>query len=128
MSLFDHPPEGIQLAPAEPRLAAAGAQVRLREVDLGRVQDQNDLMLAFANDLCISAAFGRNWNALYDVLSDPQSAPDRLALVLCDYPTFERHHAKLAAELKRVLLGAQQVLTAQGKALWVLSDLPDSAG
>ncbi|AWN23335.1 nuclease inhibitor [Deinococcus irradiatisoli] len=128
MNLFDHPPEGIQLAPAEPRLAAAGAQVRLREVDLGRVRDKADLMLAFANDLSLGAAFGRNWDALYDVLSDPDQAPGRLALVLCDFPTFERQQPRLAAELRRVLVGAQQELASTGKSLWLLSDLPDSVG
>ncbi|WP_161883287.1 barstar family protein [Deinococcus alpinitundrae] len=126
MSVFDDLPQGIQPAPAEPRLVAAGAQVRLREVTLSAVQDKNDLMLAFANDLALSATFGRNWDALYDVLSDPDTAPQRLALVLCDYPDFERRHARLAAELQQVLLDAQKALAGAGKALWLLSDLPES--
>ena len=128
MSIFDGPPQGIQPAPAEPRLAAAGAQVRLREVTLSAVQDKSDLMLAFANDLALDASFGRNWDALYDVLSDPDVAPPRLALVLCDYPDFERRHARLAAELRQVLLDAQNALAGAGKALWLLSDLPESEG
>lgn len=128
MSIFDDPPQGIQPAPAEPRLVAAGAQVRLREVTLSAVQDKDDLMLAFANDLALNATFGRNWDALYDVLSDPDTAPPRLALVMCDYPDFERRHAKLAAELKQVLLDAQKALAGAGKALWLLSELPESEG
>lgn len=126
MSIFDDPPQGVQPAPAEPRLLAAGAQVRLREVTLSNVQDKGDLMLAFAGDLDFSFSFGRNWDALYDVLSDPDTAPPRLALVLCDYPDFERRHARLAAELRQVLLDAQQALAGAGKMLWLLSELPES--
>ena len=126
MSVFDDPPQGIQSAPAEPRMVAAGAQVRLREVTLSGVQDKDDLMLAFANDLALNASFGRNWDALYDVLSDPDTAPPRLALVLCDYPDFERRHAKLAAELRQVLLDAQAALAGAQKSLWLLSDLPEN--
>ena len=128
MSIFDSPPDGIQPAPAEPRLVAAGAQVRLREIDLGHVHDKDDLMLAFANDLTLNSSFGRNWDALYDVLSDPEAMPDKLALVLCDYPDFQRHHARLAAELSHVLQEAQNALAASGKALWLLWDLPESEG
>ncbi len=126
MSVFDDPPQGIQPAPAEPRMVAAGAQVRLREVTLSGVRDKDDLMLVFANDLALNASFGRNWDALYDVLSDPDTAPPRLALVLCDYPDFERRHAKLAAELRQVLLDAQAALAGAQKSLWLLSDLPEN--
>ncbi|TSA87318.1 barstar family protein [Deinococcus detaillensis] len=128
MSIFESPPEGIQPAPAEPRMVAAGAQVRLREVNLGNVSDKDDLMLAFANDLTLTPNFGRNWDALYDVLSDPEQVPERLALVLCSYPDFERQHPKLAAQLTSVLLDAQTALAARGKALWLLSDVPESEG
>ena len=128
MSIFDDAPDGIQPAPAEPRLVAAGAQVRLREINLAHVRDKDDLMLAFTNDLPLTIGFGRNWDALYDVLSDPEIMPQRLALVLCDYPDFQRHHAKLAAELGRVLLDAQTALAGHGKALWLLWDLPESEG
>ena len=85
-------------------------------------------MLAFANDLTLNSSFGRNWDALYDVLSDPEAMPDKLALVLCDYPDFQRHHARLAAELSHVLQEAQNALAASGKALWLLWDLPESEG
>ncbi len=128
MSIFDTAPAGIQPAPAEPRLVAAGSQVRLREVTLSHIQDKEDLMLAFANDLTLNASFGRNWDALYDVLSDPQTAPQRLALVLCDYRDFEKRRPRLAAELSKVLLDAQRALAQSGKALWLLSDLPESEG
>lgn len=125
MSIFDIAPQGIQPAPSEPRLVAAGAQVRLREVNFGNIRTKEDLMLAFANDLVLTDNFGYNWDALYDVLSDADQVPERLALVLCDYPDFQKEHPKLAAQLNHVLLDAQQALSSEGKSLWLLSDLPD---
>lgn len=109
-------------------MVAAGAQVRLREVNLSEVSGKADLMLAFASGLTLTANFGRNWDALYDVLSDPAQVPERLALVLCGYPNFEREHPRLAAQLRNVLLDAQKALASEGKALWLLSDVPESEG
>ncbi|UTA50032.1 barstar family protein [Deinococcus radiodurans] len=55
-------------------MLAAGHQVSVREVVLTGVRDKEALMLAFLSGLGLTHSFGRNWDALYDVLTDPNSA------------------------------------------------------
>ncbi|WP_320774836.1 barstar family protein [Streptomyces sp. CRN 30] len=45
-------------------------------VDLGGVTDKAGLMDRFARDLGLPEWFGRNWDALADVLSDPALWPE----------------------------------------------------
>ncbi|MBX8467390.1 barstar family protein, partial [Deinococcus sp. RIT780] len=75
MQVFDTAPQGIQTAPHEPRILAAGHQVSVREINLGGAQDKTTLMLAFLNGLGLRSTFGQNWDALYDVLTDPDQRP-----------------------------------------------------
>ncbi|GBF04323.1 barstar-like nuclease inhibitor [Deinococcus aerius] len=126
MNVFREAPQGIQTAPHDPRIIAAGYQVSVREVDLSRVRDKESLMLAFLRGLGLSENFGRNWDALYDVLTDPDARPARFALVLCDYEHFRRRHRHLGAELERVLLDAQREAAAQGRSLWLLAEERES--
>ncbi|GAA5532408.1 barstar family protein [Deinococcus metallilatus] len=126
MNVFNEAPQGIQAAPHDPRIVAAGYQVAVREVDLSRVRDKESLMLAFLRGLALTESFGRNWDALYDVLTDPDARPARFALVLCDYEHFRRRHKHLGAELERVLLDAQRDAAAQGRCLWLLAEEPAS--
>jgi RNAse (barnase) inhibitor barstar len=126
MQVFDERPGGIQRAPHEPRILAAGHQVSLREISFSEVEDKDSLMLAVLRGLALTDSFGRNWDALYDVLTDPEARPPRLALLLCDYLHFCRRHPHLSADLERVLLDAQNTLNAQGRQLWLLSEEPDS--
>ncbi|EYB66654.1 hypothetical protein DEIPH_ctg079orf0038 [Deinococcus phoenicis] len=124
MNVFAEAPQGIQTAPHDPRIVAAGYQVAVREVDLSQVRDKESLMLAFLRGLALTESFGRNWDALYDVLTDPDARPARFALVLCDYGHFRRRQRQLGAELEQVLLGAQRDAAAQGRALWLLAEEP----
>lgn len=126
MNVFREAPQGIQTAPHDPRIVAAGYQVSVREVDLSRVRDKESLMLAFLRGLALTESFGRNWDALYDVLTDPDARPARFALVLCDYEHFRRRHRHLGAELERVLLDAQREAAAQGRSLWLLAEERES--
>ncbi|MDB5046919.1 MAG: nuclease inhibitor [Deinococcus sp.] len=126
MNVFNAAPEGIQTAPHDMRIVAAGYQVAVREVDLTRVRDKESLMLAFLRGLALTQTFGHNWDALFDVLTDPESRPARFALVLCDYDHFRKRQTKLNAELEAVLLEAQREVAAGGRQLWVLAEEPES--
>lgn len=126
MQVFDTAPQGIQNAPHEPRILAAGHQVSVREINLGGAQDKTTLMLAFLNGLGLRSTFGQNWDALYDVLTDPDQCPARLALLLCDHAHFRRRHPHLNADLERVLLDAQAEAARTERHLWLLSEEPDS--
>ncbi|MBB5233071.1 barstar family protein [Deinococcus budaensis] len=125
INVFQQPPQGIQTAPHEPRILAAGHQVAVREVDLEGVADKEGLMLAFLRGLGLTDHFGRNWDALYDVLTDPDARPVRFALVLRDYGHFQARHKQLGPQLQQVLLGAQAEAAARGRSLWLLAEEPD---
>jgi RNAse (barnase) inhibitor barstar len=123
---FSDQPQGVQPAPHDVRLVAAGYQVAVREVDFGAVRDKDTLMLAFLAGLGLTQNFGRNWDALYDVLTDPSQRPARFALMLCDYARFRRRAAALARELEAVLFDAQNEAARQGRSLWLLAEEPES--
>ncbi|AXG97832.1 barstar family protein [Deinococcus wulumuqiensis] len=125
INVFAAEPEGLQQAPHEIRMLAAGHQVSVREVSLAGVRDKDGLMLAFLSGLGLTQTFGRNWDALYDVLTDPEQVSGRFALVLRDYDSLRRHR-HLCAELEGVLLDAQQAAREQGRRLWLLAEEPDS--
>ena len=118
--IFDDEPSGLQAAPRDPRIMAAGHQVGVREVNFGAVHDKDTLMLAFLSGLALAHSFGRNWDALYDLLSDPALWPGKFALLLCDYARFRARHPHLSAELERVLIDAQAEATTQSRKLWLL--------
>ncbi|MBZ9713713.1 barstar family protein [Deinococcus multiflagellatus] len=126
IQVFNEPPQGLQVAPHEPRILAAGHQIGVREIKFGEVHDKDGLMLALGAGLALPGAFGRNWDALYDVLTDPDRTPPRLALLLCDYADFRRRHPHLSQELEATLLDAQRSAAEQGRDLWLLLEEPDS--
>ena len=126
MNVFAEAPAGLQQAPHEIRMLAAGHQVSVREVALTGVRDKDGLMLAFLSGLGLTQTFGRNWDALYDVLTDPEQVSGRFALVLRDHESFRRRNRHLGAELEGVLLDAQQAAAQQGRLLWLLAEEPDS--
>lgn len=126
INVFASAPQGIQTAPHDIRMLAAGHQVAVREVDFRAVRDKEGLMLAFLSGLGLTQTFGRNWDALYDVLTDPEQRPARLALVLRDYEHFRQRGRKLIPDLEGVLLGAQREAQERGRALWLLAEETDS--
>lgn len=126
MQVFNEAPHGIQPAPHDIRMVAVGYQVAVREVDLSQVRDKESLMIAFLAGLGLSQSFGRNWDALYDVLTDPEQRSAKFALMLCDYAHFKKKNAKLSAELEGVLLDAQAYAAQQSRSLWLLAEEPDS--
>lgn len=122
INVFAVSPQGIQSAPHDVRVLAAGYQVAVREVKLGQVRDKEALMLAFLAGLGLNQAFGRNWDALYDSLTDPEQVSDRFALVLTDYHHFKRKNGRLSRELEEVLMHAQTEANQQERLLWLLAD------
>ncbi|MVN86598.1 nuclease inhibitor [Deinococcus sp. HMF7620] len=126
MQVFNEAPSGLQVAPHEPRILAAGYQIGVREVSFGQVHDKPSLMLALMSGLAITGTFGHNWDALYDVLTDPERLPDRLALLLCSYTQFRSHHPHLSLDLETALLDAQREAAAQGRQLWLLTEEADA--
>ncbi len=125
IQIFNEPPSGLQTAPHEPRIIAAGYQIAVREINFGTVHDKDSLMLAFLKGLGLRDTFGRNWDALYDVLTDPEQISARYALILCDYTHFKKRHPHLARELEQVLLDAQQNASEHNRSLWLLAEEPD---
>ena len=112
-------PVGLQTAPADPQLTAAGIGASLRQLDLTGVDGKAELMHQLARDLTLPAHFGRNWDALYDVLSDPQ-AMNATIICLKGWTDFQARHGELAATLESVLLDAQTALAGAEIPLWVL--------
>jgi RNAse (barnase) inhibitor barstar len=125
IQIFNAPPDGLQTAPHEPRIIAAGYQITIREIDFGAVHDKDTLMLAFLKGLALRDTFGRNWDALYDILTDSDQISARYALILCDYAHFRRRHPHLATDLEQVLLDAQTNAAQQERHLWLLIEEPD---
>ncbi|PNY80084.1 barstar family protein [Deinococcus koreensis] len=126
IQVFDEAPNGLQPAPHDPRMLAAGHQVAVREINFRDVHDKESLMLAFLRGLGLSQTFGRNWDALYDVLTDPESRPAKSAVLLCSYASFRKKHPHLSADLERVMLDAQATAAEAGRSLWLLLEEPDS--
>lgn len=122
INVFQAPPQGIQTAPHDPRILAAGHQVALREVNFTEVRDKDSLMLAFLRGLALTESFGRNWDALYDVLTDPEVRPERFAILLTDYAAFRTRQRQLGPQLEGVLLDAQAEASRQGRSLWLLAE------
>ncbi|WP_407571352.1 barstar family protein [Deinococcus altitudinis] len=112
-------PVGLQTAPADPQLTAAGIGASLRQLDLSSVDGKAELMHRLARDLSLPPHFGRNWDALADLLSDPQTMK---ATVIClkGWGDFQLRHGELAGSLESVLLDAQAALAEADIPLWVL--------
>ena len=112
-------PDGFQPSPTDPQLLAAGVQATFRTLDLSAVDGKAELMAQLSRDLSLPRHFGRNWDALYDVLSDPDSMR---ATVIClkEWEGYVVRQPELAARLEGVLLDAQEALASDDIPLWVL--------
>ncbi len=86
-------------------------------LSLQGVSSKAELMTALAQALSLPTHFGRNWDALYDLLTDLDSDS---AVILQNQPAFAQAHSSLWEPLEGVLLDAQQFLANQGVALWLL--------
>ena len=113
------PPRGLQSAPDDLQREAAELGASLRPLDLGRVNRKADLMEQLARDLALPTHFGRNWDALYDLLADPETMRPTI-VCLRGWTEFQTRQSELAGSLESVLLDAQAALAAAGIPLWVL--------
>lgn len=96
---------------------AAPAGMKVYRLPLQSVGTKAELMQTFVQTLGLDAGFGRNWDALYDVLTDLNADT---ALVLQRQGAFAQAHAELWQALEGVLLDAQAFLDKQGVALWLV--------
>ena len=110
-------PSGFQPAPADPVMAAAGVQASLRTIDLRAATGREALMQQLSVGLDLPSYFGRNWDALYDLLTET-TQPTAIQILGWDH--FQNHHRELARQLKSVLIDAQDTLAAADIRLWVL--------
>lgn len=114
------PPLGIVALPQDGRLVAAAAGVRLLSVDLGTVVDKASLMDVLVRELELPGYFGRNWDALLDVLTDEDIVGDRAALVLSGLTALAGRAPGVADTLGEVMAAAQEDSAATGRSLWLV--------
>ena len=123
--LFSEAPQGIQPAPGNVALAAAGHQVRVRTVTLERVHNLKDLMYELVSGLALDPEAGEGWEGIYRGLI-AADLPEKNAALLCGYSGLRRRLPGLAADLERILLEAQRTLAGESKALWLLEPGPQT--
>lgn len=118
--LFSQPAQpGILPADTEARLEAASAGVQLAPIDLGAVVDKAGLMAALADDLEFPDWFGRNWDAVADLLTDAEVVGARPGLLLIGLSELRAAAPQLAEQFEQVLLNVQAV---SPLGLWLLAD------
>ncbi|ADY26537.1 hypothetical protein Deipr_1393 [Deinococcus proteolyticus MRP] len=125
LDVFSQPASGIQDAPHDPRLSAAGHQVGLRAVRLNCAGDRHTLSQELMLGLSISLEAVQSWDSLFEALTAP-GQPERFGILLLGYRDFRFQHPQLSDELDRTLVAAQQALAAQGKALYLLAAYPET--
>ncbi|WP_189642129.1 nuclease inhibitor [Deinococcus piscis] len=118
--MFSQPASGIQDAPHDPRLSAAGHQVGLRAVRLNCAVDRRTLSQELMLGLSVPLEATGSWDALLTELT-AASQPDRFGILLLGYRDFRHRLPQLSDELDSTLVAAQQTLAAQGKSLYLLA-------
>jgi RNAse (barnase) inhibitor barstar len=73
-------------------------------IDGGDVADRDDLMESLAAVLGLPDYFGRNWDALDEVLRDPDAVIEANTVVISDATAFWREHPRMAGTLVEVWL------------------------
>lgn len=75
-------------------------------IDGGDIAGRDDLMEALAGALGLPEWFGRNWDALDDVLRDAELRNSARLLVVTDSTVLWREHPRLAGALVELWLGS----------------------
>ena len=73
-------------------------------IDGGEIAERDDLMEALATALRLPEYFGRNWDALEEVLRDPDVAIEAKVVVVADATALWREHPRMAGMLVEVWL------------------------
>ena len=120
LDVFSDAPSGIQIAPHEVRLNAAGHQVSLRAVNLDEVKDPETLHQQQAVGLSMPPTQTETWQSLLLALTD-DAIPKRFGILLLGYRDFRYRHEALSDSLDKTLLEAQQIQATKDKALYLLA-------
>lgn len=99
-------------------LSSVPAGVAHYTLNLSGIDSKAELMAALQETLALPEHFGRNWDALYDLLTDLNTD---MALTVQEQAVFAHHHAELWEALWGVLQDAQAFLARQGVQLWLLA-------
>jgi RNAse (barnase) inhibitor barstar len=106
---------------AEPlKSAAAHAHLRYCTVDLGKAKDRATLFAELDRALALPDHFGRNWDALADVLEDRDWLGKRgIAIVLAHAAAWKKVHPHEWATLEDLLGEAAEFWKERNVAFWV---------
>ncbi|WP_261664230.1 barstar family protein [Deinococcus sp. Marseille-Q6407] len=125
LDVFSQPADGIQDAPHDSRLSAAGYQVGLRAIKLNCAHDRHTLTEELMMGLSVPLETTESWDALLDALTRPDQ-PERFGILLLGYRDFRYRMPRLSNELDATLTEAQRRLAAQGKQLYLLAAYPEA--
>jgi RNAse (barnase) inhibitor barstar len=106
--------------------AAAVNQFPCLRIDLREIADKGGLLAAFADALHFPEHFGRNWDALADMLGDLRSGDTRgLVLLLENSGRLRRHGIEAFKTAMQVLQGASAEWAQRRCPLWFFIALPN---
>jgi RNAse (barnase) inhibitor barstar len=102
------------------RTAAHAAGLRVLDVDLAALKGKTALLETLASALKLPSHFGRNWDALADVLQDDQWLGDAgIVVVLRNSAAFKQAHPADWEMLSEIFTEAVEFWKARHKPLWV---------
>lgn len=120
LDVFSQPPSGIQEAPQDARLNAAGHQVALRSVKLNYATNEKTLREQLAVGLSLLHSSVDTWENLLQTLTSDE-IPDRYGILLLGYRDFRYRLEALSNDLDHVLLEAQRIQASKGKQMYLLA-------
>jgi RNAse (barnase) inhibitor barstar len=102
------------------RSAAHAAGLRVLDVDLGSIASKTALMETLGSALKLPAHFGRNWDALADVLQDEQWLGDNgMVAVLRNSSAYSKAHPTDWKMLSDIFEESIEYWKTRHKPLWI---------
>lgn len=128
--LLQHDEAGVYFLPQadteELREAAAVNQFPCLCIDLHEVADKGGLLSVFADALHFPGHFGRNWDALADMLGELRAGDSRgLVLLLENSGRLRRHGTDEFKTAMQVLQDASAEWAQRRRPFWTFIALPD---
>lgn len=104
------------------KTAAAHAQLKFAAVTLGHAKDRTDLFAELDRSLRLPDHFGRNWDALADVLEDRDwLGKTGRVIALTGSAGYRREHPTDWATLEDILVEASEFWKERHVAFWVFT-------